>query len=97
MTQGVLGPQAYTINLLGSSSGTFTVTDGSTGDGTFTYTHTGTTGHLRLNYGGQYQGDYDDMNLFFNGASGSTTPSNFSGTQSAGTNVGPISGTFTYQ
>jgi hypothetical protein len=37
------------------------------------------------------------MNLTFNGTAGSNTASSFGGTQQAGTNSGPIAGTFTYQ
>jgi len=92
----VLGPSSYTINLTGTSSGTFTITDGSTGQGSFVYTHSGTTGHLRLNYSGEFQGDFDDMDLFFQGAPGSTTASRHSGTQQVGNQSGTIAGTFTY-
>jgi hypothetical protein len=95
-TQSVLGPSSYTVNLVGTASGTFTVTDGSTGSGNFTYTHTGTTGHLRLDYTGDFTGDFDDMDLFFQGGPGSTTASRHSGTQRVGINTGTIAGTFTY-
>lgn len=96
LTQGVLGGD-YTINLMnGGTSGSFNITDGSVGSGNYTYTPNGTSAHLRLDYTGDYQGDYDDMTLYFMAAPGSSTPSSLSGTQFAAPNTGPMAGTFTY-
>ena len=60
------------------------------GNGTFTYTPNGNNAHLVMTYAGST--DADDYNLGFNQGNTGT----FSGTQSAGTQVEPTTGTFTY-
>jgi hypothetical protein len=94
---GVGQGATYTVNLSGGPSGTFTISNGSTGSGTYTYTvdNTNNTAHLVLNYGGDFQGDFDDMTLIF------TTPpgggvNNYTGNQRVGGNPYPFNGTFTY-
>jgi len=98
-TQSTFGAQTYTINLSGGPTGTFSISGGPTGQGNYTYTTSSgsTQGHLRLDYGAPNGGDFDDMDLSFNAAPGSSTASAFTGTQKAGTDNGPLVGTFTYQ
>jgi hypothetical protein len=89
------GPSAYTVELNGTTSGTFTITAGSVGQGTFTYTPSGNSARLVLTYT-DFVGDSDDMTLNFQAASGSSTPSNHTGSQVVSGTTYPISGTFTY-
>jgi hypothetical protein len=94
---GVGAGATYTVVLNGSTSGTFQITNsGSNGNGTFTYAPDGNQARLILTYGGAYQGDFDDMTLFFTQAHGSIQPNQFIGNQQVN-NVGyPFRGTFTY-
>jgi len=74
------------VNLSGGGTGTFTGSDGLTG--TYTYTVTGpSAARLRLDYGGQFAGDFDDMNLNF--ANGT-----FTGSQTYNGTFGAMNGTF---
>jgi len=89
------GPSSYTVELNGTTSGTFAITAGSVGQGTFTYTPSGNSARLVLTYT-DFPGDSDDMTLNFQAPSGSSTPSNHSGSQVVSGTTYPISGTFTY-
>jgi len=89
------GPSSYTVELNGTTSGTFMITSGSVGQGTFTYTPSGNSARLVLTYT-DFVGDSDDMTLNFQAASGSSTPSNHNGSQVVSGTTYPISGTFTY-
>jgi len=60
------------------------------GSGTFEYTPTGDTAHLKMNYGGST--DFDDYTMTFNAGGAGT----YAGTQTSGINSTPTSGTFTY-
>jgi hypothetical protein len=88
----ILGASSYDINLTGGASGTFTISNGSVGQGTYIYQPTGNQARLRLDYTGDFAGDFDDMTLFFNSSSSGT----HSGTQKVGDQTGPITGSFTY-
>jgi hypothetical protein len=94
---GIQGGSTVNVTL---NNGTFTAsgTEGQDlGSGTYSYTPSGTTAHLRLDYGGNAAGDYDDYNLVFTQQQGSGQPNNFTGTQKVGgDNPAAINGTFTY-
>jgi hypothetical protein len=94
---GVGANATYTVVLSGGTSGTFQITNsGSTGSGTYTYTVNGNdTAHLRLDYTGDFAGDFDDMNLIFTSAPGGA-PSQFTGSQRVGGQDYTFVGTFTY-
>jgi hypothetical protein len=81
----VAGGSDYTVTMTGGASGNFTA--GPDLLGTYTYTPNGTTANLRLNYQGQFAGDFDDMALDF-------TNNSVSGTQRYNGVDGPIVGTF---
>jgi hypothetical protein len=84
----VSGVSDYTVQLTGASSGTFTASNNTSGNFIYEVINS-TTAHLRLNYGGQFTGDYDDMTLNFANAV-------ITGTQIYnGTGPGAINGTFT--
>jgi hypothetical protein len=52
---------------------------------------------LRLDYTDEFTGDYDDFTLnFLEGAGLDTKVNTFTGTMSAEGNIGPVSGTFSY-
>lgn len=89
------GPSSYTVELNGTTSGTFMITSGSVGQGTFTYTPSGNSARLVMSYT-DFPGDSDDLTLNFQAASGSDSPSNHNGTQVVSGTTYPISGTFTY-
>jgi hypothetical protein len=97
-TSGI-GAQAFTVNLSGGTTGTFSITSDigeNFGSGSYTYTPLSTSAHLLMNYSTQFQGDYDDIILTFKGNAGSSAPSTFSGTQRVSNTVYQYSGTFTY-
>ena len=89
---------SYVIYLNGDTAGTFTV--GATGlyKGTFTLTREETSAHLRLNYAGQFGGDFDDVTLNFvsslHGPQYANDP--FSGTQLLGNQMYSFNGMFGY-
>ncbi|MDB6038611.1 MAG: hypothetical protein JWM99_2452, partial [Verrucomicrobiales bacterium] len=71
----------YTVNLTGTQSGTFHITGGSVGDGTFTYSSTSSGAVLILNYTSEGAiGDRDTMNMTFSTATAGT----FNGSQLTG-------------
>jgi hypothetical protein len=91
-----VGQANYTVNLSGGPTGTFNITDGSTGSGTYTYTvNSNDTAQLVLNYGPPNAGDVDNMTLVFTTASGGGS-NNFSGNQQVQNTQYPMVGTFTY-
>jgi hypothetical protein len=71
--------------MTGGATGTFTAGEGLFGN--YSYTPSGNTAHLRLDYGGQFAGDFDDMTLDFSNAS-------INGTQRYNGVNGVILGTF---
>ena len=89
-TQSILGASTYRINLSVGTSGNFTITEGSVGEGTFIYQPSGNQARLRLDYTGAFAGDFDDMTLFFNAANSGT----HTGTQKVGDQTGTIAGSF---
>jgi len=94
---GVGENATYTIVLSGGNSGTFQITNsGSSGSGTYTYTPNGNDANLRLTYGGQFNGDFDNMTLLFTQPAGSAQPNNFTGNQRVQNVDYPFNGTFTY-
>lgn len=96
-TASVLGAGShYTVNLSGGSSGTFVISNGSVGSGTYTYAPSGNQARLVLTYTGEFQGDFDDMTLFFNAGPGTTESSTFTGTQKVGEQQGALAGNFAY-
>ncbi len=93
--RGPIGAYSATIHLTGEASGTFTITDGSSGSGNFVYAPAGAVAQLLLNYTGEFAGDVDDFALQFTGTpSGGNT---FTGTQKVGIMTGVMEGTFTYE
>jgi len=87
----------YTVTFIGGASGTFTSsnTSGDTmGQGTFTYTPSGTTARLRMDYT-DFPGDFDDMTLHFQNPPGGGV-NQYTGTQVVGGTTYPFNGTFTY-
>jgi hypothetical protein len=84
----VIGQFEYTAVLNGDSSGTFIV-EQFLYYGLFTYQPSGTTAHLRLDYRGDYPGDFDDVTLDFDRLT-------FTGTQSVSSTQGQMHGTFTF-
>jgi hypothetical protein len=94
-----LGPGLdFTFDLTGASTGTFLVSGAFEGEGTFTYTRGASATELRLDYTDQFNGDFDDFTLkFIEGGGLNTNINTFSGTMSAEGNVGPVTGTFTYE
>jgi hypothetical protein len=93
-----LGPGLdFTFQLTGTTNGTFFVSGAFEGEGTFNYTKTTTGAQLRLDYTDEFTGDYDDFTLnFLEGAGLDTKVNTFAGTMSAEGNIGPVSGTFSY-
>lgn len=89
------GPSTYTVELNGTTSGTFNITSGSVGTGTFTYTPSGNSARLVMTYT-DFVGDSDDLTLNFQAPSGSSSPSNHNGSQVVSGTTYPINGTFTY-
>jgi len=95
-SSGVGAGATYTVQLSGGTSGTFQITDGSTGSGNYTYTPDGTTAHLRLDYtAGASPGDFDDMTLIFTTPPGGG-PNNFTGNQQVTGQPYTFTGTFSY-
>ena len=91
-TQSGTGPSSYTINLNGGTSGTFTISGGSVGQGNYTYTPSGNSARLVLTYT-DFVGDVDDMTLNFRQPPAANT---HTGTQSIQGESYTIQGTFTY-
>lgn len=91
-TQSGTGPSDYTINLSGGASGDFTITGNSVGRGTYTYTPSGNSANLVLNYT-DFPGDQDNMTLNFRQPPAQNT---HTGTQKIGNDTYTINGTFTY-
>jgi hypothetical protein len=88
----------FTFELTGTTNGTFVVTGAFEGQGTFQYSRTTSGTTLRLDYTNEFTGDYDALTLnFIEGAGLNTKANTFSGTMSAGGNVGPVTGTFSYE
>ena len=88
---GVVG--VGTVSHVTFNGGNFTAVNDageSLGNGTYQYTASGNNAHLVMTYAGST--DADDYNLAFNEGNVGT----FSGTQSAGAEVKPTSGTFSY-
>jgi len=96
LISSILGTFRYTVLFNGASSGTFIESESNnfTLFGTFTYVPNGTSAHLVLFYGGEFQGDYDDMNLEFREPPQSSL---FTGTQKANSQTGVMQGDFTYE
>jgi hypothetical protein len=96
---GIGAGTVYTTTFSGGTSGTFTSANqagDALGSGTFEYTPQGNDAHLRMTYGGQFQGDYDDATLSFSQPAGSGQANTYTGTQSVSGTVYPFNGTFTY-
>jgi hypothetical protein len=94
---GIAANQTYTVNLNNGTFAAVSPSGGSMGSGTYTYTPSGTTANLHLDYtGDNSNGDYDDYNLVFTQQPGSNQPNNFTGSQKVSGGVQPINGTFTY-
>jgi len=93
---GIAANQTFTVNLNGGNFTAVGTQGQDMGQGTYTYTPSGTTANLRLLYGGTSAGDFDDFNLVFTQPQGNNQPNNFTGTQQVSNGQTPISGTFTY-
>lgn len=86
----------YTVTFTGGTSGTFSAVNpqgDSMGSGNFTYTPSGNTAHLVMNY--DQNNDSDDITLSFNSAPGGTG-NTYTGTQVVSGTTYPATGTFTY-
>jgi len=93
---GITAGQTFTVTLQGQNFTAVGAQGQDMGSGTYTYTPSGTTANLRLNYTGASQGDFDDFNLVFTEAQGSNLSNNFTGTQGVSGGTEAISGTFKY-
>jgi len=91
---GPFAPSQYTIKLTGGPSGTFHISGGANGDGTFSYIPSGNNAELILNFTSQGAvGDRDTMRLAFTSSSGGS----FTGSQLTGGAVHTdFLGTFSY-
>lgn len=87
--QNATGPLTYTVQFTGAREGTFEITSGALGMGTFTYAPNGSRAQLAMTYQ-DFPGDKDDLALDF----GANT---YSGTQLTGGVSYPVSGTFSFQ
>lgn len=83
------GPLTYTVELTGGREGTFEITSGALGMGTFTYTPSGASARLVMTYQ-DFPGDKDDLTLEFGAANV------YAGTQLTGGVSYPVSGTFAF-
>jgi hypothetical protein len=93
---GPTGKSRYTI-FFDAATGTFNIPKPGFGSGNFSFTPGATnSARLVLTYTGELAGDVDDLALQFRAASGSTIPSQHSGTQLIRGQVYSIDGTFTY-
>lgn len=97
MSQSLLGPYSATVSLVGGSTGTFVVSDGSLGTGTYTYSVSGNVGHLFLSYQGDFVGDFDSFTLQFSTGPGSSLDNLLSGIQRVVGTDAPCLGVFTWQ
>lgn len=86
------GPLTYTVDLTGAAQGTFFISSGALGQGTFTYTVNGATARFVMTYE-DFAGDRDELTLTFR-EGGSHT---FTGTQLTSGDNYDVSGTFTYE
>jgi len=93
---GIAANQTFTVSLNGGNFTAVGTQGQDMGQGTYTYTPSGTTANLRLLYGGTSAGDFDDYNLVFTQPQGNNQANNFTGTQQVSNAQAPIHGTFTY-
>lgn len=83
------GPVTYTVALTGAREGTFEITAGALGMGTFTYAPSGNSARFVMTYQ-DFPGDKDDLELDF-------AARTYSGTQLTSGASYPVSGTFAFQ
>lgn len=94
---GISANTTYTVTLQNGQFNAVGTEGQDMGSGTYSYTPSGTTANLRLDYAAPNAGDFDSYDLVFTQTQGSGQANNFTGTQKVGANDPvAINGTFTY-